>query len=204
MLDEGTQRVAHQEGGFYLQRVLVDQRAVGQPIGQRVVLLRSLEDKGVLVVEVQAAQMGERVAAIGEVHAQALWRAALCLQQEAVGLGLLEAQQGDVVGQEMGVGPRDDVLDMERVEPQGVRTGVWLPCGADAVVVEAHGLVLLAEHEVTVLVLQGKAAIGARGHTLDGEEAAAIGARHAHHGFLVEGRVDKVVIETHQQSLDGF
>ena len=155
-------------------------------------------------IEVQTFDLRQRVVAITEEESELLRRLPLVLQEEAVRLRLLEAEQRHVVGQEVGVVYAQDVADMQRVAPDGVLSHVRFPRGFDAVVQETYHLALLSEDEVAVGILQGIDAIVARCHTLDGELSATVGARNADHGLGVEERVLEVFIESHQDSLDGL
>ena len=183
---------------------MIDKGCVAQPVNQRVLTGIRLKNESAVGLEVQTTDSRQRVVAIAEVEGQFVGLLTLCLQQVAVGLLSREGQQRDVVGQEMRIGNAQDVVNVERVAPDGVLTGIGLPRRLEGLMAEGQLLTLLVEHEVAVGILQSIGTISARCHTLDGEMAPAVSTRDAHHGLRLEHRVREVVIETDLDTLDGL
>ena len=86
---------------FHGELVLVDEGRVTQPVGDGVLVLRWLDDEGVLGVEVEAAYVGQHTVAIGVEEREMVGLAPFGLQVVAVGDHLAKGSQADVVGQEV-------------------------------------------------------------------------------------------------------
>ena len=129
-----------------------------------------------LGIEVQSTDDGKLVVAIAEDHIDAVGILALRLDEVTVGLHLLECQHDDIVRIEVGVGYRLDVVDMQRVAPDGILTGVGLGRGGIRVVGKGYHLAFLRKHVVGIGILQGIDTVGAGGHTLDDIVTRAVGA----------------------------
>ena len=167
-----------------------------------VALLVGLDDEGAVGVEVQALDLRQQRVAVGEVHRELIGLQSLRLQQTAVGLGLGEGQQRDLVGQEVGIGHFPEGIDVERVAPDGIRPRVRLRRRLEGLVAEGEHLTLLTEAEVAVHILQSVGPIGAWGDTLHHEVAAAVCPRHTQQGLGLEGGVGQIVVESHEDALD--
>ena len=96
------------------------------------------------------------------------------------------------------------MVDVERVAPDCVLTGVGFPRGREYLGCERHLLRLLREAIVVVLVAEGIDAVVARLHALDAEVSSAVGTRHSLHGQRGESRVVEVGIEADEYSLHGL
>ena len=90
---------------------------------------------------------------VGEVESQLLGLRTLSLQQETVGLRLLEGQERHIVRQKMRVGLAQDVVDVQRVAPDGVLSGVGLPGRHNAVCVPGDKFALLAEDKIPIRIV---------------------------------------------------
>ena len=64
--NECSRRVGNEISGLDGERVLVDERGIAQPIGDGIALDTGFHDESIAVVEVQAADLGQRIAAIAE------------------------------------------------------------------------------------------------------------------------------------------
>ena len=127
----------------HLQRVLIDEHRVAQPIGHRVEFFVGLDHESVFFVEVKSFDFRQLRVAVCEEKVQPVGVFPLGFQQMALGLHLRKSPQNDVVGQKMGVGNREDSLDVQRVAPDGVVTRVGLRRRHENVVVEGDFLVFL-------------------------------------------------------------
>ena len=115
-----------------------------------------------------------------------------------------ESQERDVIRQEMGVGHRAQGIDVQRVAPDGVNTGVGLGSRAECLVVESHHLATLCIVEVVVHILQGISAIGAWGDTFHDKVATTVSTRDAQQRLGLESRVGEVIVKSHHHTLDRF
>ena len=104
----------------------------------------------------------------------------------------------------MGIWHHDDVVNVQRVAPDGVLTGVRSTTGLVYLMRESYHLCLLREFEVAVAVFQGIDAVFTRGNTLDDEVTCAVGTGNALQGLGTECRVSEVGIESYADALDGF
>ena len=204
LTDKTSRRVRHQIGQLHLQRVAVDQSRISQPVGQRVLLLVLFQQESPVVVEVQPPYLGQRVVAIGEEERKPPFVAAVGLEQETVGLRHRKCRQHHVVGEEMRIGNTSDGVDAQRVSPDSVLSDVGRSVRLYQPSAERYHLTLLTVPEVAVGILQGIGKIFARSHPSDDESPSAVGARHPEEGFGGKGRVIQVVVQPHQDTLDGF
>ena len=67
---------------------------------------------------------------------------------------------------------------------------------------ESEFFALLAEHIVTIHILQGIDAVRARSHALDDKAATAIGTAYTQHRLGLEGRIGMICVKTYQNTLD--
>ena len=148
--------------------------------------------------------LGQFAAAIAEEEGEALWNGALVLHQKPVGEGFGEGPEHDVIRQEMGVSRLGDVVDMEGVAPDGVLSDIGLAGRHDDFGTESQLFALLREEVVGIDILKGVSAVRARCHAFDDEASLLVGACHTEHGQGGESGVGKVVIESHEDTLDGF
>ena len=169
---EIAERVGHQVGHRHVQRVLVHERGVAQPVGDGVASCRRFDEQLVGSVEVERCQLGQSVRSVAEEQREAVGLLTLRFQEEAVGLHVFEGSEHEVVGCETCVSRALYVLDMQRVEPQRVLAHGIAERGAYGVVREGYLLALLREAVVAVLVVEGVDAVCARCHTLYDEVAA--------------------------------
>ena len=194
--------VSHQILHLYLQRVLIDEGGVAQPVEDGVLVQAGISNEGIVGVEVQPVEDGKLRITVGKIESQLIGLCTLCLDKVAAVLNSGKGQQGNVVGHEMGIGHPQDVGNVKRVTPDGVLPDVGFPRRLIGFVVEGHHLALLVIDEVTVSVLQGKGAVGAWCHSLHHKVSAAVGARDTYHWLLSEDGVREVVIESHEDALD--
>ena len=113
-----------------------------------------------------------------------------------------KGEQGDVVGQEVGIGHLQQSVDVQGISPYGIHPDVGFRAGREGIVAEGYHLTFLRETEIAVYILQGIGTISAGSDTLDDEVAPAVGTRHTEHGLGFEGRVGEVVIEPYGDALD--
>ena len=97
-----------------------------------------------------------------------------------------------------------DRLDMQRVDPRCILTGIRLERWHDDVVREGYLLALLTEYIVAIHILKGIDAVRAWCHTLDNEAATAVGTAHTKHGLGTESRIGGVAVQTYENALDGL
>ena len=172
-----------------MQRVLIHQGRVAQPIVDGVVLSVGYGDEGVVGVEIQPLDGGQLFVAIAEIHREMVGVFAVDTEQIAIGLQLLKGCKCNVIGQEMGVAHTLDVGNMERVAPHGILSHICFARGFEHFGRKSNLLTLLVELIVAIHILQGINAIAARFHPFDDEMASAIGATDTQHGQRLKGRV---------------
>ena len=85
LVAEHARTVCHTVSKFYIQRILVDQCCILEPIGKRIVLLRFLQDKSIFLVEIQALDLWQDRIAITVIKREAVGLLPFCLEEEAVG-----------------------------------------------------------------------------------------------------------------------
>ena len=204
LIHEHAQCVSHHIADLHAECVLIHEGCVAQPVVDGVLLLARLDDKGTVGIEVQTFDDGQFRMAIAEVHTELIGVLTLRLQQETVCLCLCKCQQCHIVGQEVGIGHLQQCIDMQRVAPDGIHTGIRLRAWLIDVMAEGHHLTLLIEDKVAIGILQGIGAILARCHALHHEVPAAVSARYAQHRLGLEGRVCQIVVKSHHDTLDGF
>ena len=151
--EEHSRRVGLQVAHLHMQGVLINQRRIAQPVGDGVAFRGSIDKERILLIEVQSANDRQLIVAITEVECEAVGLFSLRLDEETVGLRLRKGAEHDVVGQEMGVGHTQDIVDMKRVAPYGVLPRVGFRRRNDDAVVESNHLALLAELVVAVGIL---------------------------------------------------
>ena len=167
MFHEQPQRISHPVREVHTQRVLIDQRGVAQPIGNGISLDAGLNDESRVAVKVQATNNGQQAVAVSKEHRKTIGLQTLNLQQVACGLYLLESQHHDIVRIEMGIWYAQDVVDVQRIAPDGVLADIRLARRNKCIVRESQHLTLLRELKVAISILQGIHTIFARSHTLD-------------------------------------
>ena len=167
-----------------------------------ILLLTSFHDKSAVGIKVQTLDLWQFLMAVAEIHREFFGLRTLGLDEIAVGERLREGKQGDVVGQEVGIGHLQQPVNVQGVAPYGIHPDIGLRAGRERIVAEGYHLALLREAEIAVYILQGIGTIGAGSDTLDDEAAPAVGTRHTEHWLGLEGRVGEVVIETDGDSLD--
>ena len=175
LTDEIAQGVGHHIAHLHAQRILVHEHRVPQPVVDGVLLLVGLNDEGRVGFKVQALDLWQIRMPIAEKHRDLLRILPLCLEQIAIRLNVGESQEGDVIGQEVSIGRWAQGIDMQRVAPDGVDTGIRFRRGFNGHVVKGHHLSTLREVEIIVHVLQRKGPIGAWGDTLYHETTPAVG-----------------------------
>ena len=110
--DQLTQRVRHQVLHRHLQRVLVDQQRVAQPVSQCILLGGTFQDKRGVGIEIQATENGQLRITIAEKDTDTVRLLTLHLQQITVGLYLLEGHHENIIGIEMRIRHLQDIIDM--------------------------------------------------------------------------------------------
>ena len=85
LVAEHARTVCHTVSKFYIQRILVDQCCILEPIGKRIVLLRFLQDKSIFLVEIQALDLWQDRIAITVIKREAVGLLTFCLEEEAIG-----------------------------------------------------------------------------------------------------------------------
>ena len=186
------------------QGILVHQQGVAQPVGNGIFLLGSFHHERILRIKVQSADNGQVVITIAVHQGEPVRLLAFILRHVTIGLHLSESPQYDIVGEEMSIGHLHDVFDMQGVAPDGVLTDIRLAAGHDDVSAECDLLTLLVIEVVSVGIHQGIYTIVTGLDALDDETSTTVGTTHALEGFLAEYRVGKVIIESNQDTLDGF
>ena len=141
--DELAERVGFVVCHHHLQRVAIDEHRIAQPVSNRVEFFVGFHDESVLLIEVKSFDFRQLRVAVGKEKVDSVGIFSLGFQQMTLGLNLRECPQNDVVGQEMGVGNRQNALDVQRVAPDGVVSRVRLRRRHENVVVEGDFLVFL-------------------------------------------------------------
>ena len=116
--------------------------------------------------------------AIAEEDVDAVRILALCLQQIAVSLFLLEGQKYDVIRKVMHIRHLRYAVNMQGIAPDGVLADVELGGRLVGVVRVGQHLTLLGELVVIISILQGIDTVFARRHTLDTKVSVGIGPGH--------------------------
>ena len=126
LTDQIAQGVGHHIADLHTEGVLVDEHRVTQPVVYGVLFLVRLNDEGRVGLKVHTLDDGQLRIAVTEVHRELLGILSFRLEQITVCLYVCEGQERDVVWQEMGVWHLSQGINMQRVAPDGVCTGVGL------------------------------------------------------------------------------
>ena len=183
----------------------MQQRGVRQPIGERVVAAVGHGEQTAVGIEVQAAQFRPTGRRAGEIEREPFGHIAEVLQKVAGAVVDLEGAHHNVVGHEARVVDGADRVVARAVDPRRVVAHRRARRSRERRVEPTDRLGGLRIAEISIGILQRVDAVGALGvHPLDGKIAGGVGARHAVEGFVREGGVRCIEVQTDQNALHRF
>ena len=163
-----------------------------------------LYEESLLCIEVESFESWQFTVAVSEEEGELMLILTLILQEVAVGLWESKGTEHDIIGQEMSIWYARDIVDTQRITPDGILTHIRTARGLDETRGERQHLAVLTVTVVAVHIIKRIAAVGAWCHTADDEASATVGACHTQKGLGGKGTVGKMTIEPHEDTLHRF